>query len=105
MPAKIKRGDRVVVISGKDRGKTGTVRSMVNKESRVLVEGLNIVKRHRRARQQGQASQIVEQEAPIHISNIMLIDPNDGQPTRVGFRRREDGSYVRVGKRSGEDIE
>ena len=105
MPAKIKRGDRVVVLTGKDRGKTGTVRSILNKTDRVLVEGLNIVKRHQRARQQGQASQIVEREAPLHISNVMLIDPNDGQPTRVGFRRREDGSLVRVGKRSGEDIE
>jgi len=105
MPAKIKRGDRVVIISGKDRGKTGTVRAILNKDNRVLVEGLNIVKRHQRARQQGQPSQIISREAPLHMSNVMLIDPNDGQPTRVGFRRREDGSFVRVGKRSGEDIE
>ena len=105
MPAKIKRGDRVVIITGKDRGKTGTVRAIITKDNRVLVEGLNIVKRHQRARQQGQASQIIEREAPIHMSNVMLIDPNDGQPTRVAFRRREDGSFVRVGKRSGEDIE
>jgi len=105
MPAKIKRGDRVVVLTGKDRGKQGTVRSVINKDNRVLVEGVNIVKRHQRARRQGQASAIVEREAPIHISNVMLIDPNDNQPTRVGFRRREDGSLVRVGKRSGEDIE
>ena len=105
MPAKIKRGDRVVVLTGKDRGKQGTVRSILNKDNRVLIEGVNIIKRHQRARQQGQASQIIEREAPVHISNVMLIDPNDGQPTRVGFRRREDGSLVRVGKRSGEDIE
>jgi large subunit ribosomal protein L24 len=105
VPAKIKRGDKVVIITGKDKGKTGTVRGIVTKTNRVLVEGLNIVKRHQRARQQGQASQIVEREAPIHMSNVMLIDPNDGQPTRVTFRRREDGSLVRVGKRSGEDIE
>ena len=105
MPAKIKRGDRVVVLTGKDRGKQGTVRSILNKDHRVLIEGVNIIKRHQRARQQGQASAIVEREAPVHISNVMLIDPNDGQPTRVGFRRREDGSLVRVGKRSGEDIE
>ncbi len=105
MPAKIKRGDRVVVLTGKDRGKQGTVRSILNKDNRVLIEGVNIIKRHQRARQQGQASAIIEREAPVHISNVMLIDPNDGQPTRVGFRRREDGSLVRVGKRSGEDIE
>jgi large subunit ribosomal protein L24 len=105
MPAKIKRGDRVVVISGKDRGKRGTVRAILTKHNRILVEGVNIVKKHQRARQQGQVSQIVEREAPLHMSNVMLIDPNDDQPTRVTFRRREDGSLVRVGKRSGEDIE
>jgi len=105
MPSKIKRGDKVVVLAGKDRGKRGTVRALVIKNNRVLVEGVNIIKRHQRARQQGQASAIVEREAPIHISNVMLIDPNDDQPTRVTFRRREDGSMVRVGKRSGEDIE
>jgi large subunit ribosomal protein L24 len=105
MPAKIKRGDRVVVITGKDRGKRGTVRRMVTKDDRVVVEGVNMVKRHQRARAQGQQSQIIEREAPIHISNVMLVDPNDGEATRVTFRRREDGSMVRVGKRSGRDIE
>lgn len=105
MPARIKRGDRVVVLTGKDRGKQGTVRTVVTKTNRVLVEGVNIVKRHQRARQQSQASAIIEREAPIHMSNVMLIDPNSGEPTRVGFRRREDGTLVRIGKRSGEDIE
>jgi len=105
MPAKLKRGDRVVVIAGKDRGKRGAVRRMVTKHDRVIVEGVNIVKRHQRARAQGQQSQIVEKEAPIHISNVMLIDPNTDEPTRVTFREREDGTRVRVGKRSGEDIE
>ncbi|GIW19367.1 MAG: 50S ribosomal protein L24 [Tepidiforma sp.] len=105
MPAKIKKGDKVVVIAGKDRGKRGTVRQVITKHSRVIVEGVNIIKKHQRARQAGQASQIVEREAPIHISNVMLIDPNTDQPTRVTFRRREDGTLVRVGKRSGEDIE
>lgn len=105
MPARIKKGDKVVVLSGKDRGKRGTVRAIDNKDNRVLVEGVNIIKRHQRARQQGQASQIIEREAPIHMSKVMLIDPNNDQPTRVGFRRREDGTMVRIGKRSGEDIE
>ena len=105
MPAKIKRGDKVVVIAGKDRGKRGTVRSILTKHDRVLVDGVNIVKRHQRARAQGQISQIVEREAPLHMSNVMLIDPNTDQPTRVTFRRREDGTLVRVGKHSGEDIE
>ena len=105
MPAKIKRGDRVVVLAGKDRGKRGTVRAVITKHDRVLVEGVNIVKRHQRARSQNQASAIIEREAPIHVSNVMLIDPNNDQPTRVTFRHREDGTQVRVGKRSGEDIE
>ena len=90
MPARIKRGDKVVVLSGKDRGKRGTVRAILNKDNRVLVEGVNIIKRHQRARQQGQASQIIEREAPIHMSKVMLIDPNNDQPTRVGFRRRKE---------------
>ena len=105
MPAKIKRADRVVIITGKDKGKRGVVRRMVTKDDRLVVEGVNMVKRHQRARQQGQQSQIVEREAPLHISNVMLIDPNTDEPTRVTFRRRENGTLVRVGKRSGEDIE
>ncbi|MBI2765732.1 MAG: 50S ribosomal protein L24 [Chloroflexi bacterium] len=105
MPAKIKRGDHVVVISGKDRGKRGAVRHVVTKDNRVVVEGVNIVKKHQRARSQGQQSSIIEREAPIHISNVMLIDPNTDQPTRVTFRVRENGTLVRIGKRSGEDIE
>ena len=105
MPAKIKRGDTVVIIAGKDKGKRGTVRRVVNKFDRVVVEGVNMVKKHQRARRQGQASEIIEREAPLHISNVMLIDPNSNQPTRVTFRRRDDGTMVRVGKRSGEDIE
>jgi large subunit ribosomal protein L24 len=105
MPAKIKRGDHVVILTGKDKGKRGTVRHVITKHNRVVVEGLNMVKRHQRARAQGQQSQILERESPVHISNVMLIDPNNGEPTRVGFRKREDGSVVRVGKRSGEDIE
>lgn len=105
MPAKLKRGDRVVVLAGKDKGKRGVIRHVVNKHDRVVVEGVNMVKKHQRARQQGQASAIIDREAPIHISNVMLVDPNTDQPTRVGFREREDGTMVRVSKRSGEDIE
>ncbi len=105
MPAKIKRGDRVVIIAGKDRGKRGTVRAMVTKHDRVVVDGINMVKKHQRARSQNQSSAIIEREAPIHISNVMLIDPNNDKPTRVTFRTREDGTLVRVGKISGEDIE
>ena len=95
----------MVVIAGKDRGKRGAVRRVLTKNDRLIVEGVNMVKRHQRARQANQPSQIIEREAPIHISNVMLIDPNNDEATRVGFRRREDGTLVRVGKRSGEDIE
>ncbi|MGI8925878.1 MAG: 50S ribosomal protein L24 [Tepidiformaceae bacterium] len=105
MPAKLKRNDRVVVIAGKDKGKRGTVRRVLNKFDRVVVEGVNMVKKHQRARAQGQQSAIIEREAPLHVSNVMLIDPNTDEPTRVTFRRRDDGTMVRVGKRSGEDIE
>ncbi len=105
MPAKIKRGDTVVVIAGKDRGKRGEVRRVIPKHQRLIVEGVNIVKKHQRARRQGQPSEIIEREAPIHFSNVMLVDPNTEEPTRVTFRAREDGSLVRVGKKSGEDIE
>ena len=105
MPARIKRGDRVVVIAGKDRGKRGEVRHIDRKHDRVLVEGVNMITKHQRARTQFQQSAVVQREAPIHISNVMLIDPNNDQPTRVGFRQREDGTMVRIGKRSGEDIE
>lgn len=105
MPAKIKRGDTVLVISGKDRGARGVVRQVLRKKDRAIVEGVNYVKRHQRARSMQQPSGIIEREAPIHLSNLMLIDPNTGEPTRVTFRRREDGTLVRVGKKSGQDIE
>ena len=105
MPAKLKRGDHVVVLTGKDRGKRGVIRRMVVKSDRVIVEGINMVKRHQRARSANQVSSIIEREAGIHISNVMLIDPNNDKPTRVTFRRRENGTLVRVGKHSGEDIE
>ncbi len=105
MPAKIKRGDTVVVLAGKDRGKRGAVRRVDVKHGRLVIEGVNIVKKHQRARQAGQQSEIVEREAPIHASNVMLVDPSNNEPTRVGFRKREDGSLARVAKRSGKDID
>lgn len=105
MPAKLKRGDRVVVLAGKDRGKRGTVRSIITKTNRVVVEGINMVTKHQRARAAGQQSEIIEREASIHISNVMVVDPSSDEPTRVTFRKREDGTLVRVGKRSGEDFD
>jgi large subunit ribosomal protein L24 len=103
MPARIRQGDDVVVIGGKDRGKRGKVLRAEPKKERVYVEGLNIVKRHQRPTQTAsgqQAGGVIEREGPIHVSNVMLIDPKDGKPTRVGIEI-EDGRRLRVSKRSG----
>ena len=101
---KIKRGDRVIVISGRDKGRTGEVLKVLRKERRVIVQGVNIVKRHQRPTP-GNPGGIIEKEAPIHISNVAHIDPKTGKPTRVGFRILEDGRKVRYAKRSGEIID
>ncbi len=103
--ARIRRDDEVVVISGKDRGKTGRVMRVDRKTDRVFVEGLNIIKRHMRPQQVPGAQRaetiggVVEKEGPIHVSNVMLIDPKDSKPTRVGVAR-EGGKSYRVAKRS-----
>ena len=103
---KIRRDDEVVVISGKDRGKTGRVLRVDPKKQRVFVEGLNIVKRHTRpqqvrgAQRAEQVGGVIEREGPIHISNVMLMDPKDKKPTRLGVSR-DDGERVRVTRRSG----
>jgi large subunit ribosomal protein L24 len=100
---KIKKGDHVVVLSGRDKDKHGEVIEMRPKEGRALVRGVNVVRRHQRqtATQDGG---IVSKEAPIHISNLALEDPKDGKPTRVGFKFLDDGTKVRFAKRSGEVI-
>jgi large subunit ribosomal protein L24 len=103
MPARVRQGDEVIVISGKDRGKRGKILRVEPKKERVFVEGLNIVKRHQRPTQTAagqQAGGVIEREAPIHVSNVMLIDPKDGKPTRIGVQI-EDGKRLRVSKRSG----
>ena len=105
MASKIRRDDEVVVISGKDRGKTGRVLRVDRGKSKVYVEGLNIVKRHMRPQQVPGAQRaetvggVIEKEGPIHISNVMLIDPKDKKPTRVGIAR-EGGERMRVTRRS-----
>jgi large subunit ribosomal protein L24 len=100
---KIKKGDRVVVLAGRDRGKQGEVIQVMPSERRALVRGVNIVRRHQR---QSAASQggIISKEAPIDLSNLAIEDPKDGKPTRVGFKVLEDGRKVRYAKRSGEVI-
>ena len=100
----ITKGDLVVVISGEEKGKRGKVLRALPQKGRVVVEGVNIVKRHRRARQQGEESQIVEFAAPIAASKVMLIDPKDDHPTRVRRRVDTDGTVERVSVRSGEPI-
>ena len=107
MPARIKTDDRVVVISGKDRGKRGKVLRVDPKKDKVFVEGLNIIKRHQRPQQTagGQtAGGVIEREGPIHVSNVMLIDPKDDKPTRVGIEI-VDGKRLRVAKRSGQRLD
>ncbi len=104
MANKIKKGDQVVVISGKDRGKTGEVFEVLSQVDRVKVRGVNVVKRHMRASATQQGG-IVEMEAAIHVSNVSHIDPKDKKPTRVGFKFLADGRKVRFAKRSGEVID
>lgn len=96
---KIRKGDSVVVLSGKDKGQKGEVLKVLPKEDRAVVRGVNVVKRHQRQTQTQEAG-IISKEAPIHLSNLAIADPKDGKPTRVGFRV-EDGKKVRVAKRSG----
>jgi len=111
MGLRIRRDDQVVVISGKDRGRTGTVIHVDPAKERVTVEGVNLVKRHQRpnplAAPGSAAAQggVIEREGPIHVSNVQLVDPKTNQPTRVGVVRGEDGRAVRVARRSGQQID
>jgi large subunit ribosomal protein L24 len=101
----VKKGDTVIVIAGKDKGKKGRVLAAYPKKERVLVEGINLVKKHTRPSQQNPQGGIVTQEAPIHVSNVSLIDPKSGKPTRIGYKVLENGKKVRVAKKSGEIID
>jgi large subunit ribosomal protein L24 len=103
---KIKKGDTVVVIAGKDKGAKGKVIQAYPEKNRVLVEGVNRIKKHTRITQTQRGAQsggIVTQEAPIHVSNVMVVD-SDGKPTRVGYRTTEEGRKVRISRRNGKDI-
>ena len=99
---KIRKGDKVVVLAGKDKGRTGEVLRVLPKEDRALVRGINVVVRHQR-QSQSQEGGLIRKEAPIHLSNIAIADPKDGKPTRVGFKVEGD-KKVRIAKRSGETI-
>ena len=102
--AKIKKGDSVVVLSGKDKGRTGTVQQVLPKDGKVIVEGINVAARHRKPDQANPQGGIDRNPAPMHLSKIALADPKDGKPTRVRFEER-DGKKVRVAVKSGETID
>ena len=104
MAAKIKKGDKVVVLAGRDKGRTGEVVRVIPDENRAVVDGVNVVKRHQRQTKDREAG-IVNKPAAINLSNIALADPKDGKATRVGFKILDDGRKVRVAKRSGELID
>ena len=104
MPAKIRKGDRVVVTTGRDKGKKGEVMKIMTEENRALVSGVNMVKRHQRQTQKLQGG-IVSKESSIHLSNLAHADPKDGTPTRIGWKVLNDGRKVRFAKKSGEVID
>jgi large subunit ribosomal protein L24 len=104
MAAKIRKGDKVVVLTGRDRGRSGEVIAVTPKDNRALVRGVNMVTRHQR-QTAAQEGGLVRKEAPIHLSNIALADPSTGKATRVGFKTLEDGRKVRFAKASGETID
>jgi len=101
---KIRKGDQVIVLTGRDKGRTGEVVEVRPADARAIVRGVNIVKRHQRQTAQ-QEGGIISKEAPVHVSNLALADPKDGKPTRVGFKIMSDGKKVRVAKRSGVEID
>ena len=100
----IKKNDTVVVLAGEDKGKTGKVLKVLVEKNRALVEGVNMVSKSTKPSAQNPQGGIVKQEAPIHISNLSLVDPKSGKPTRVGIKVTEDGKKVRIAKKSGEEI-
>jgi large subunit ribosomal protein L24 len=104
MAAKIKKGDKVVVLTGRDKGRSGEVLQVLPKDGRAVVRGVNIVKRHQR-QTPSQEGGIISKEGTIHLSNLSLADPKDGKATRVGFKILDDGRKVRVAKRSGDLID
>jgi large subunit ribosomal protein L24 len=101
----VRKGDQVLVIAGKDKGKKGKILEAYPSEGRVLVEGVNIIKRHTRPNQANPQGGIVEREAPIHASNVMILDPKTGEPTRIGKKILKDGQKVRYAKKSGEILD
>jgi large subunit ribosomal protein L24 len=104
VPARVKKGDQVMCVAGKDKGRTGTVLEVMPDDGRVLVEGINIVKRHTKARPPDDPGGIIQKPAPIHLSNVMPIDPSDNKPCRVRIEEK-DGERIRVSARTGEALD
>jgi large subunit ribosomal protein L24 len=104
MAAKIKKGDKVVVLTGRSKGRSGEVIQVFPDENRALVRGVNIVRRHQK-QSASQEGGVISKESPIDLSNVAIADPKDGKPTRVGFKVLDDGRKVRIAKRSGEKID
>jgi len=100
---KIRKGDNIIVLAGKDRGKEGKVIKAIPTEGKVVVEGVHIVKKHQKSRQQGKSGEIIEKAMPIDVSNVAIIDPKTKKPTRIGYEIR-DGKKVRIAKKSGEIV-
>jgi large subunit ribosomal protein L24 len=103
--AHVRKGDTVMVVAGKERGKKGKVLRVIPEKGRVVVERINLIKKHQRPTQKVRQGGIIEREGSIHLSNVMLIDPNSDKPTRVGMKALSDGKKVRVARRSGEMLD
>ena len=103
--AHVRKGDTVVVVAGKERGKRGRVLRVIPEKSRVVIERINMIKRHQRPTQKLRQGGIIEREGSIHLSNVMLVDPTSGKPTRIGMRALADGKKVRMARKSGEIID
>lgn len=101
---KLKKGDKVLVIAGKERGKSSTIVRVMPRENLVILDGLNLAKRHRRPSAQNRKGQIIDRAMPMHASNVMLADPKSGKPTRVKFIRNKDGARIRIAVKSGQEL-
>jgi large subunit ribosomal protein L24 len=102
---KIKKGDRVVVLSGKDRGKEGVVMRALPKEEKVIVEGVNVAKKHQRPTRMTMEGGNIDKDMPLHVSNVAIISPGDGKPTRVAYRFDDDGQKIRICRRTGAELQ
>ena len=101
---KLRKGDKVKVLAGKDKGKEGTISRVFPEKNRVIVDGVNIVKKHQKATSQARQGGIIDREMPIHASNVAIVSSSDGKPTRIGYRIDEQGNKVRICKRTGSDL-